>query len=108
MLVVFKASDRPRSKTFYALVALKIMFLNSPSARCETESLNATRAGLEKPGGGGTGTPGPRNFISWEGPRGTRYFYKWALLTGIVMFFRQFAIFAYTLWGPFGAWGPFP
>ena len=30
MLVFFKASDRPCSKTFYALVALKILFLNSP------------------------------------------------------------------------------
>ena len=30
MLVFLKASDRPCSKTFYALVALKILFLNSP------------------------------------------------------------------------------
>ena len=39
MLVIFKAWDRPCSKMFYALVALKILFLNSPSARWETESL---------------------------------------------------------------------
>ena len=39
MLVFLKASDGPCSKTFYARVALKILFLNEPARRVEeTES----------------------------------------------------------------------
>ena len=57
----------------------------------------ATRAG-ETGGTGAPVPPSPRIFISWDGPRGTRYFINWALLTDIVLFFRRFAIFTYTLW----------
>ena len=44
MLVFLKASDRPCSKTFYALVALKILFLNSPGGSLRNRIFNATRA----------------------------------------------------------------
>ena len=44
MLVFLKFSDRPCSKTFYALVALKILFLNWPGGSLRNIIFNATRA----------------------------------------------------------------
>ena len=71
----------------------------------------------ESAGTGGTAPPpGPINFISWEGLRAADISKIGPILTDIVLFFRQFAIFAYTLWalwrlGPFSvmalkAWSP--
>ena len=102
-LSIFAQLPTSRSNIF-SMTAL-LAFLVTPnwfSKFCRqngylNSELMLSRAG-ETGGPGGTGLPGPHKFYLLGGTEGDPIFLKWALLTDMVLFFRQFAIFACTLW----------
>ena len=76
-----------------------------------TSYQHSLAAWLEKPGGvdrEGPYPPGPINYISWVGPRGTQYITKMGPFTSFGLFFSNCRSCRYRwFWALWNTWGPF-
>ena len=94
--------DDKKKNTFLVVFAVgDVLALRERSGNPNPYSRGGETGGT---GGDRSPPPGPRNFISWEGPTGTRYFLKWALLTVILLFLGSL-LFLHTPCGPFWRFG---